>query len=137
MEEKSYYTKIIFETWMPWGRMYTTMINIPAKEYSCEVWTYQGGKEKVLGNLAKKLTDGDIQGLLPYINALNFEPYRDREDRMDDPGFEGYRDEYSVHFTGITNSHLPIYRHWMNYFYDEEHTRPYEKLYQYVNKNFK
>ena len=40
-----------------------------------------------------KLTDEQMEALLPYCNALDFEPYRNREMKMREEGYIGYRDE--------------------------------------------
>lgn len=82
-----------------------------------------------------ELSDNTMNNLLKLCNALEFEPYRDKEPTMFEPGFIGYRDETSLRFTGITNSYLPKLDINMCYFYDKEHTPPTEKLYRYVYKN--
>ncbi len=79
-----------------------------------------------------KLSEEELVELLPYCNALDFEPYRDKKMSMNDEGYIGYRDEISTHFTGITDSHLPKLELPMNYYYDEEHIWPSEKLYRYL-----
>ncbi len=48
-----------------------------------------------------------MRNLLPYCNALDFEPYRDKKMSMQDEGYIGYRDEINTYFTAITNSHIP------------------------------
>lgn len=83
-----------------------------------------------------KLTNEDIESLLPYCNALLFEPYRNKKMSMDDAGYIGYRDEVSVRFRGITDSYIPELVLPMNYYYDEEHIWPSEKLYRYLVKTF-
>ena len=52
-----------------------------------------------------QLTDEDIVQLLPYINALDFEPYRDADDSQYFTTYDGP----TLKFIGITNSHLPLY----------------------------
>lgn len=79
-----------------------------------------------------KLSDEDMMELLPYCNALDFEPYRNREMSMDDEGYIGYRDEASMSFCGVTDSYIPVIKLPMEYYYDEEHIWPSEKLYRYL-----
>ena len=55
---------------------------------------------------------------------------------MGDEGYIGYRDEINTYFTGITNSYIPKLDLPMDYFYDEEHIWPSEKLYRYLVKTF-
>ena len=74
--------------------------------------------------------------LLFYCNALDFEPYRDRTPEFFDEGVIGYRDEVSMRFRGITNSHIPLLELSMNYYYDEEHIWPTERLYRYLVKSY-
>ena len=63
-----------------------------------------------------------LQGLrLKYCNALDFEPYRNREMSMDDEGYCGYRDEVNVSFTGITDSYISMIKLPMDYYDDEDH----------------
>lgn len=84
----------------------------------------------------KKLTDEEYMNLLPYCNALEFEPYRGREMSMKDPGYLGYRDEITMRFSGITDSYIPKLDLPMDYFYDEKHTWPSERLFSYVTRTF-
>lgn len=74
--------------------------------------------------------------LLPYCNALDFEPYRDRKMQMGEEGYIGYRDEVRLHFRAITDSYIPMLELPMEYYYDEEHIWPSEKLYRYLVKTF-
>jgi len=92
--------------------------------------------EEVIFSWAIKLTDKQMEELLPYCNALDFEPYRGRKMSMDDEGYIGYRDEIITSFTGITDSYIPLLELPMNYYYDEQHIWPSEKLYRYIIKTF-
>ena len=83
-----------------------------------------------------KLTDAQYKNLLPYCNALDFEPYRNREMSMDDEGYMGYRDEVRMYFSAITDSPIPMIELPMYYYYDEVHIWPCEKLYRYLVKTF-
>ena len=83
-----------------------------------------------------KLTDEQVCNLLPYCNALDFEPFRNREMSIKDDGYIGYRDEVQMHFRAITNSHIPLIEMPMNYYYDEQHIWPSEKLYRYLLTTF-
>lgn len=53
----------------------------------------ENASSKIIFSKGIKLTDEQMKGLLPYCNALDFEPFRNREMSMDDPGYRGYRDE--------------------------------------------
>lgn len=83
-----------------------------------------------------KLTDEQVFELLPYCNAVDFEPFRNREMSMKDDGYIGYRDEVQMRFRAITNSHIPLIELPMNYYYDEQHIWPSEKLYRYLLTTF-
>ena len=91
---------------------------------------------EVLFSEGIKITEEQMEKLLPYCNALDFEPYRDKKMSMSDEGYIGYRDEIDTYFTGITNSYIPKIDLLMDYFYDEEHIWPSEKLYRYLVKTF-
>lgn len=87
---------------------------------------------KVIFSKGIKLSDEEMRELLPYCNALDFEPFRDREMSMDDPGYRGYRDEITMWFRGITDSYISKIELPMEYVYDEKHTWPSERLYQFI-----
>lgn len=87
---------------------------------------------KVIFSQGIHLTEEQMEKLLPYCNALDFEPFRNREMSMKDPGYRGYRDEHIMWFRGITNSYIPKIELPMDYVYDEKHTWPSERLYQYL-----
>ena len=83
-----------------------------------------------------KLTDKQMGDLLPYCNALDFEPFRNRKMSMTDDGYIGYRDEVQMSFRAITDSYIPLIELPMNYYYDEQHIWPSEKLYRYLLTTF-
>ena len=85
---------------------------------------------------AIKLTDEQMEALLPYCNAIDFEPYRNRKMQMDDEGYIGYRDEVQLCFKAITDSYIPLLELPMDFYYDEEHIWPSERLYRYLVKTF-
>lgn len=91
---------------------------------------------KVIFSKGIKLTEEQINELLPYCNALDFEPFRNRTMSMADPGYRGYRDEYTMWFQGITDSYMPIIELPMEYLYDEKHTWPSERLYQFLREKY-
>lgn len=63
--------------------------------------------KKVKFSYGIRVKEEQMQELLPYCNALDFEPYRNREMSMTDKGYKAYRDEYDVEFIGITDSYIP------------------------------
>lgn len=93
-------------------------------------------EQKIAFSYGIKLTDGQMKALLPYCNALDFEPYRDRKMQMGEEGYIGYRDEVRLYFRAITDSYIPMLELPMEYYYDEEHIWPSEKLYRYLVKTF-
>lgn len=105
--------------------------NFKGQVLRSESWT-----QEIVFSYGKKLSDKQVEELLPYCNALEFEPYRGKEMSMDDEGFIGYRDEISTYFTAITESYIPKLELPMNYYYDEEHIWPSEKLYRYLIKTY-
>ena len=83
-----------------------------------------------------KLTDEQMEKILPYCNALDFEPYRNRKMSREDEGYIGYRDEVGMHFCAVTDSYIPKLELPMDYYYDEEHIWPSERLYRYLVATF-
>lgn len=93
-------------------------------------------EQEVIFSYGFNLTDEQMSKLLPYCNALDFGPFRNRKMSMDNAGFIGYRDEVRMEFRAITNSHIPLIELPMDYFYDEQHIWPSEKLYRYLLTTF-
>ncbi|MDD3417082.1 MAG: hypothetical protein PHY47_24320 [Lachnospiraceae bacterium] len=132
---------IVSEEWN--GNNYTYDVSSPARiarnantNFKPQLLKSDQYEKEVVFSYGIKISDAQMKELLPYCNALDFEPYRAKEMSMDDPGFIGYRDEIRVDFTGITNSYIPKLELPMSYFYDEEHIWPSEKLYRYLMKTF-
>lgn len=93
-------------------------------------------EQEVVFSYAVKLTDEQMKELLPYCNALEFEPYIGKEMSMNDKGYRGYRDEVRLYFTAISDSYIPKMELPMDLYYDEEHIWPSEKLYRYLVKTY-
>ena len=93
-------------------------------------------EENVEFSYGIKLSQQQYEEILPYCNALEFEPYRNKKMTMHDEGYRGYRDEISVSFCGITDSYIPYLELPMSYYYDEAHTWPSEKLYRHIHRTF-
>lgn len=91
---------------------------------------------EVLFSYGMKIPQKRMSELLSYCNALDFEPYRGRKPELSDEGVIGYRDEVGMRFRGITNSNIPLLELSMNYYYDEKHIWPTEKLYRYIVKTY-
>lgn len=93
-------------------------------------------EQEVTFSYGIKLTDEQMKKLMPLCNACEFEPFRDRKMSMDDEGYIGYRDEVRMKFKAVTDSHIPYLELPMDYYYDEEHIWPSEKLYRCLIKTF-
>ena len=91
---------------------------------------------EVIRSVGINISDDIMPELLEYCDARDFEPFRDRKMDFNDKGRIGYRDEVSMDFTGITDSYIPRMVLPMDYYYDEEHIWPSEKLYRYLVKTF-
>lgn len=120
------------------GNQYEIEINIPAKtmksgknEFKQSVLPDEQYHQKVAFSYGIKLSDEQMQQLLPYCNAVEFEPYRNKEMSMSDKGYIGCRDEVSLHFVAITDSYIPKME-WVRYYCDEEYIWPSERLYRYL-----
>lgn len=83
-----------------------------------------------------KLTVEKMKETLPYCEVNEFEKFRGKKMSMNDRGFIGYRDEIQLFFRAVTDSGIPLLELPMNYYYDEEHIWPSEKLYRYLVKTF-
>lgn len=137
MREKKYYTKVQFDECWGYrsGLRSRLVLNIHLKELTYQ--TYKGSQEEsVCESIGIKLTDEDIGKVLPYCETDNFEPFRNRAMNFDDIGRIGYRDEVSMYLTAISDSYVPMIALPMDYYYDEEHIWPSEKLYRYLVLTF-
>lgn len=121
------------------GKHYTKAVNIPARfiksgkiDLKQKLVPDEKYIQKVVFSYGIKLSETQLQQLLPYCNALEFEPYRNRKMSMSDDGYIGYRDEINIYFTGITDSQIPKMEWNMLYYYDEAHIWPSERLYRYL-----
>lgn len=86
-----------------------------------------------------KLTDKDIEILLPFCNALEFFPYNGiYEVSLDSYLFNDInRKSYMQKFIGVTNSYVPKIEIQMNYARKENHSWPPDKLlFDCILKNF-
>ncbi len=92
-------------------------------------------EQEVIFSYGIKLTERQMEQLLPLCNALDFEPFRNREMILGEEGYCGYRDGVRVQFRGITNSYISLLELPMYYYYDNEHIWPSEKLYRHIIKN--
>jgi len=124
-----YYTEIMFCAYGT--KHFRISLNIHYKELSYEEFDSFG---KVDWNYEVNLKNEQFEQLIPYINAYDFEPFRNKEQLF--TNFIGYRDEYWIEFVGITDSYIPKLELPMTIIYDEAHTWPNEKLYQYLLKNY-
>lgn len=104
--------------------------------FQAETLADESFEQEVVFSLAIHISEEQMEELLPYCDATEFEPYRGRKTSMDDEGFIGYRDEVHLYFKAITDSYIPLLELPMNLFYDEEHIWPSEKLYRYLFKNY-
>lgn len=126
-----------------YGHEWTERIALPAVKmrngktnFKAEMLVDDLYEQEVVFSHAINITDEQMEELLPYCDATVFEPYRDKEMSMDDVGFIGYRDEVHLYFKAVTDSFIPLLELPMDYYYDEEHIWPSERLYRYLVKNF-
>lgn len=134
MADTIYYSKVQFDTKLGGATtIERVLLNVPQRELSYQSFDRHGDVEH---NTAIKLSEKEMESLLPYLDTSKFEPYRGKKQGFDDEGRIGYRDEVSMSFTGITDSHIPMLELKMYYYYDEEHTWPNERLYRVLCEVF-
>lgn len=125
-----------------WGRECTYDTSYPARVISSEHTDFKPKlfktdqyEQEVVFSYGIKLSDQQYEALLPLCNAYDFEPFRGRKMVMGEEGYVGYRDEIRLYFRAITDSHIPMLELPMEYYYDEAHIWPSEKLYRHIIKN--
>ena len=142
-----------------WKRQMPAIEGMQTKEINKYTWTYdialpakkiRNGKTgfepqfirdeeynpEITFSYAIKLTDDQMQMLLPYCKVSDFEPFRNRKMEMGEEGYIGYRDEVQLYFRAVTDSYIPLLELPMDYYYDEKHIWPSEKLYRYLVKTY-
>ncbi len=131
---------VVTEEWN--GKLHSYESRYPAKWISSAKTNFKSTlikdeyyEQEIVFSYGIKLTEQQMESLLPLCNALDFEPFRDRKMTMGEEGYCGYRDEVMVEFKGITDSHIPLLKLPMDYYYDDQHIWPSEKLYRYIIKN--
>lgn len=124
------------------GHEYTFDASYPARMISSEhtgfkpqLFKTEQYEQEVIFSYGIKLNDQQYEELLPLCNALDFEPFRGRKMVMGEEGYIGYRDEISLYFRAITDSHIPMLELPMEYYYDEAHIWPSERLYRHIIQN--
>lgn len=155
MSHEIYFSKIVFQAEIGCGKMQNSMLlDIHQHELAYQVlerekqkpaimevvdcaiserqYYFNVDRQKIVFSYGIKLTEAQIEEMLPLCNTLEFEPYRSKEMSMNDEGCIGYRDEIRLRFIGITDSYIPKMEWEMPYYYDEEHIWPSEKLYRYL-----
>lgn len=142
-----------------WKRQMPAIVGVQTEEWNEHIWSHdiaipvkriqnkktgfksqiikdEKYEQKVTFSYAIKLTDDQMKDLLQYCNALDFEPFRGRKMKMGEEGYIGYRDEVHLYFKAVTDSYIPFLELPMDYYYDEEHIWPSEKLYRYLVRTF-
>lgn len=124
------------------GKLYSYDTLYPVKWISSEKTNFKPSlfkdedyEQEVIFSYGIKLTKKQVETLLPLCNALDFEPFRNKKMIMGEEGYCGYRDEVNIKFRGITNSYIPLLELPMDYFYNNKHIWPSEKLYRHIIKN--
>lgn len=93
-------------------------------------------KEEILFSYKKEFSETQLKKLLPYCKVSDFEAYRNKAFSISDQGAVAYRDEVSLIFRGTSDSPVPYIEIPMNIIYDDNHSLPAEKLYEYILSTF-
>ena len=108
-----------------------------------EEWERLTGKEEIYpftapAKMIRSGKNGFQTTLIPdesFVKNVEFS-YGLHLDQRQYEGFIGYRYEIKVSFCGVTDSYIPYIELPMNYYYDEKHIWPSEKLYCYIYQTF-
>lgn len=128
------FTKIQFEFSEHLGHVTDRiLLDFPAGELSRQEFSYSG---VIISSIGIILTEEEKDCLRPYLNAADYERYRDNPETDSWDHCNGYWDCVSVEFAGITNASIPLIRIPWSVFHDEKHMRPYEHLFEKLNELF-
>jgi hypothetical protein len=89
-------------------------------------------EEDVVFSYGIKLSDSQFRKILPYCNALEFEPFRNKEMLWSDEGIIGMRDLCSLNFKAVTDDYIPMIELPMILYYEDALMWPSEKLYKHI-----
>ncbi len=120
------------------------LCNVVAKELSYQVCVPiivrdamgESRYEVIIHERKVNLTDEDVDNLKPYINAWDFEPYRNKRvfEDADMGGEQCILRAWDDYFEAFTDSYLSYLNLSMNY---KHYTKwPTEKLEDYINETF-
>ena len=102
--------------------------------FKSEVLVDDEYEQEVIRSYAMNITDEQMEELLPYCDASEFEPYRNKKLSMDDEGVDVYLDWAILNFKAITDSYIPLMELPIECFHNKKHMWPHEKLYMYLKK---
>lgn len=129
-----YYSKIEIITYRMYKPECAVTLDISKKELA---FIRYSNSRDIIDSEGINLSNHEMEQILPFCNALEFEKYRDKEPDMSEPGFESYLDD-GVHrkFFGVTDSYVPLIEISMDYSFDKKHQWPTEKLYNYLIQRY-
>lgn len=96
-------------------------------------------EQKIIKSVGLKLEDYELEKLLPFCNALEFEEFRKKGENW--KHVKSYYDEITIYFQAITDSYIPMMEMNCDLMHDKGFERPHEKLrdflISYMNSNEK
>lgn len=138
MKEK-YYSKLEIIEEIPWHDIVILRLDVDQKELSVRLFETDiimpPMESEPFFSYVLKLTEDQIQSVLPYCVIADFEPFRGRKMDSWGSGFLGYRDEVWLKFRAVANFDHSMIELPMDYYYDEEHIWPSEKLYRFLQNH--
>lgn len=129
------FTKMQFITYYRHIPAYAITLDIPQQELAIIKYSLETGD--ILDSKGLKLSNDEMEQILPLCNALEFDKYRNINPDMSSPGFMSYLDDGATRkFIGITDSYIPLMEISMNYSFNIKHQWPTEKIYNFLVQHY-
>lgn len=109
------------------------LCSVIERELSYQEYDKKGGLKH---NYGLKLTDEQLEKLVPYIYSSDFKHVNQNGINFNNPKLVGYRDEISIKFRAISQDGRPLFVYEMSGVYRDWHNYPTDKLYDYLARKF-
>ena len=106
---------------------YEITINLHMREFKVDIFDKK--KKRQLKSFGFKLSEQDIEELIPYIQVADYEKYRDLDYKKYDGG---YRDGWGIVFWCMSDTGNSLLQFEIVELYDRKNSPPFYRLWEYI-----
>ena len=140
--EDIYFSKIEFQKYMSVSKalIFCMVLDLDQRELSYQEYGIKQRRasdddNRIILSHGIRLTDEDMERILPYCRVKEFEPYRSDNRFLDSSQYIS-ESEAAMNFKGITDSHIPMIKIAMSSFHTKNRRYPNERLFEFLVKNY-